>query len=597
MFKIYRHPMKKILAFIMTAFFAGVACLVLPAAVSHAAVKRPMVAILPIKSQDRNYSYVGPAVTQMLDTRLSSEGIDTFVVSNSDEHSEAVGLADFLITGQVIKNENTFDAAIFLKEPEKGEILKTWHLKAVSLGVLAQDTGLLSVKLAETIKHAEDILINAPKEVQATGQEQNGSTSDEYEAARMHPDRLVREKMAQDEKKEREIEAKKTEEQKRQEREQAKAMARKKIPEVSPIIDVYDPESDELPKPVEQPADNSSIAVDDQTEISPSGPPEKSWYSKLWPFGSNKEEQKDSWEKDREKLQAQQKKKEKRVARVVPEDDLPYPPPGNVKFDIPEPVPLNQALSKISKIYTEKPAPRKEKGWQSWFWPWGEEEGASVEPERTPEKPSVQASMAPSEKMQQGMNSMIEGLSHHQQENADTAMAGGGLVQGKSEPGSEVQQGMNSMVEGLSGKDQDSEAASLGTTEAPPKQRQEHVYFGPRIDTTEEDAVKEESGEPEGPPTVENPSGADEEMEKDLQARTETQSLPETASIETATPPQPETVSPAGTLETFQPETGNESSQSDVTSEDQEQENRSKAGETDRNGNPGESDGPIWRWY
>lgn len=543
--------MKKTLAFIMTAFFAGMSCLVFPAAVSHAAVKRPMVAILPIKSQDKNYSYVGPAVTKMLDTRLSSEGIDTFVVSNPETHSEAVNLADFLVAGQVVRNENIFDAEIFLKEPNKGEVLKTWHLKAVSLGVLAQDTGLLSVKLAEAIKHAEDILINAPKEVEAAGQEQGGYTSEEYEALRMHPDRLVREKMAEDEKKEKEIEARKTEEQKRQEREQAKARALKKEPEEwFPIADVYDPESDELPKPEKQPADNSSTALEDQAEVSPPVPPGKSWYSKLWPFGGEKEkqeEQEDSWEKDRKKLQAEQKKNE-RVARVVPEDDLPYPPPKKTKFDIPEPVPLDQALAKIGKIYVEKPAPRKERGWLSWFWPWGEEKYASVEPRTVPEKPSVQAKIAPGEEMRKGVNSMIEGRSR---------------------------------------KDQ----STPGTMEVP-QQRQEHVHFSPRIDT-EENSAEERNEEAESPAGVENPPGQGVEMKNSLQARTEIQPRLQAAPAGTVVP-EPEGVSTRGPSEISQSETDNELKP--AVEPAGEQKDTTDTGET-KNGKPENFDGPIWRWY
>jgi len=48
-------------------------------------VKKPMVAITPIESAERDYSYVGSAVTQMLVTRLSSEGIDSFIVEDPDK--------------------------------------------------------------------------------------------------------------------------------------------------------------------------------------------------------------------------------------------------------------------------------------------------------------------------------------------------------------------------------------------------------------------------------------------------------------------------------------------------------------------------------
>ncbi len=444
---------------------------------ARADVKRPLVAIEQIKSPDGNYGYVGPAVTRMLETRLSSEGIDTFIVQNTQQGAEAESLADFLVTGTVSKTDRTFDAQIVLKDPSSSETLKSWNLKAVNLDVLAQDTSLLSVKLAETIKHAEDIL-NAPEESQASENAQPGEISDEFQMARLHPDKLVREQLVQDEEREKELERQKSaEERKRTEQLQAQEKKRDET-DWFPLPDVYDKDSDEPPEEeTAAQSDNSPSGSPEGLASEESGAPatveweeeKKSWFSWLWPFGGS-DKSKESWEEEREKIKTQESEKE-RKARVVPEDKLPYPPPPEIKFNIPEPVPLDQAMAKAEKMYVQKPAEIKEKGWFSWLWPWSSEEEKASIPEKNAAEKNLQASLRDTSELQQDMDSMIQGLSNRGKKAAEGGEAA--APNSGTNARAVLQEGVDSMIQGVS-KKQPQELGNQGQL------RQEHVYFEPR---------------------------------------------------------------------------------------------------------------------
>ncbi len=544
-------------------------------AVCHGSSKKPMVAILTINSTDKEYSYVGPALTHMLDTRLSSEGIDCFVVASAQGQSEEVKLSDFLVTGQVVKGDNTFDAEIFLKEPGSDEVLKSWHLKAVSLDALAQNVALFSVKLADTIKHAEDILIEGPGVAEGPGEAQGNPESDEFKMARMHPDKLVREQLVKDEEKERELERQKTQEQKRIERQQA--LAQKKEPEEwFPIADVYDPDTDELPKaePQEQPSVNGTVEAGKQNVSAPppeGGQGERSWLSWLWPFGKkDKIEEQQEWEKEREELRAEQIKNE-HAAKVVPEDALPYPPPPQIQFNIPEPVPTDQALKKIDEMYVSKPLPReKEEGWLSRLWPWGNEGHEPAIPERSAqEQESVQARIQPSEEIHRGLGSMVDTVSGKvatgpQEDEIKKEEASSN----KAKKGFEGQGEQTDQVEGTTSLEE-----SRGTKDSGWGQRQEHVYFGPRPrpETGQEEIGGTQSEE-------EGPSSAASEAQKTVETEMDTSFRFDTGAKEEVGQKGPE-----GQLRA---EASSEGGTTDNT------EDRSEA--THR---PQDLNGPIWRWY
>ena len=535
-----------------------------------ASAKRPLVAILQIKSPDAGYSYVGPAITQMLETRLSSEGIDTFVVQESGQGSEAVELADFLITGLIEKGDRTFDAEIVLKDPGNGEKLKSWALKAVNLDVLAQDTGLLSVKLAETIKHAEDIL-KTPDESQVAENAQSGQVSDEFQMARLHPDKLVREQLVQDQEREKELERQKSaEERKRTELLRAQE---KKNDETNwfPLPDVYDSDTDEPPEEEaegqpETPGATSLSSQADETPEAVSQPGErennKSWLSSLWPFGDG-EEPEESWEKERDELKREQESN-KQEAKVVPEEQLPYPPPPEINFDVPEPVPLDQALAKVDEIYVEKPAPKEEESWFSWLWPWGREEDAAM-PEEKPSEKRLQAKLHDNEELQGGMDSMIQSISGHGPE----------MVQGAKEA---VREGTkNSAGEGMEDTGISEPAGAYQEQyEGGEMLRQEHVHFGPRIKPeAERESPQEEAGAGKNMAFQESQG-----MQARLAAGGGASKVQDTVSQ-----------APEAGLDADTGETEYAQEPAAVTAEQKELSNAGSQQKADNTG------GPIWRWY
>lgn len=388
--------------------------------------KRPMVAISPIKSLNSTYSYVGPAITQMLITRLSSEGIDTFLIQDTKKQTEAIQLSDFLITGVIKKSSKTFDAEISLKEPKNGDILKKWPMKAISLDALAQDIALFSAKLSDTIKHAEDILVTHASD---TALSSEAESNDEFVQARIHPDKLIRERLEKD--KEKELEQQARQEAIIKQQEKIALKTRKEVPEQweDPLPDVYDPDADEEPAPVEIPQVTETKIVTQAPEKQSSS---KNWYSMLWPFGKKKDLDKTKkWEKEREKLNAKKKSK-KKIPQLIAKNQLPYPPPPEIKLDIPAPVPLDQALKKIDQIKVKNIEIQKDKSWYSMLWPWSQNNSY----ERETYKVSKTAHANSSQNIQARANTFAvkEGLKEIEQIRSQSSTTEGNMESGSSKP-------------------------------------------------------------------------------------------------------------------------------------------------------------------
>ena len=318
-------------------------------------VKKPMVAIIPIESADQRYSYVGSAVTEMLVTRLSSEGIDSFIIGDPDKQKVAVELADFLLTGSIDRSDNVFDAKLFLKEPGKGEILKEWNIMSATLDSFAQETALFSAKLSDTIKHAEEVLIknSAEGSVSSNPSKDGLELDNDFAVARMHPDKLVRIQLEGQAEEHRQD---KLAEQMRQLRQQQDVLDRSKkgTPEQwDPLPDVYNPATDEEPVYKEETAGPEKAGgISRQAGSS-------RW--SLWPF---------SHEGKRDNMKPGSSNNDVHgISNVVADNRLPYPPPPNINFHVPEPVPLEEALKKIEPIQTDRSGGRKDNGWFSWLWP------------------------------------------------------------------------------------------------------------------------------------------------------------------------------------------------------------------------------------
>ncbi len=394
----------------------------IPLGDSCASSKTPLVAMETVVSEPSSINYVGKALSKMLLTRLSSEGIDTVLVEGSTR-SGLKSVADFVITGKVVKAMNHYEASFELRSPRDGTVIKRWDLKAPTLDMLAKDAALLSAKISDTVKDTGQVLVaNTVSDFSALSvpDSKKVKTDDEFALARLHPDILVREKLEKDELEE-------IEQQRR--RSGTSSTVRKEgevendsfmpLPDVydvgddapedqnlendsgspktasvssededdssfMPIPDVYDPDDDEdaIEKPKTEEASSgvqkheghgSKGAEADKPNKEGKG----NWYSWLWPFGNDKQNKGGAQlvsQAKETRLQKQESDKEPVV--ISSSQKLPVPPPPRVSFEIPEPVPLDEALSKIENIKVEK---KKEKGWFSWLWPWTEEEPEVVQ--------------------------------------------------------------------------------------------------------------------------------------------------------------------------------------------------------------------------
>jgi len=385
-----------------------------------------LVAMKPIES---NLQYVGKALTQMFVTRLSSEGIDTVPIKPDGENETIVQLADFLFGGKVYQKGDHYEATFSLKSAKDGSVVKQWQLRAQTLDTLARDAALLSAKVADVVKNSGQVV--APESattlsaLSAPGAD-TVDTTDEFRMARLHPDILVREKLEKDE--EREIE-----EQKRGLRPSATGGSAgddyAPLPDVydsgddvtesdsqkapykvagegangqqqeeedydsyMPIPDVYDPESDEGPS--ERIASSVPSKEVSATTSSKGEGKGKSWYSWLWPFGGDENKKKEELVSQAKKTRLENEEEDREPVVVSGKERLPLPPPPKVDFNIPEPVPLDRALSEIENIKVQK---KEKKGWLSRLWPFGhEDEEVTILPEKGQNRTEVQDSVVQS---------------------------------------------------------------------------------------------------------------------------------------------------------------------------------------------------------
>jgi len=391
----------------------------MPVSASYAeTTKNPLVAIEPIRCDSPSQAYVGKALSEMLITRLSSEDIDTVLVGR--DKASVVELSDFVLSGRVNGNGGRFEAKFQLKSPKSEKVVKEWSLVAPNLGMLAQKASLLSAKMADTIKHTGEVLVADTVSSFATlagPGSKKIKTNDEFEMARLHPDILVRERLEKDE--EREIRQQKAGRSSGGNRPVAtseddsymplpdvydagddvpegeiqgdqgpKSASMKKEEEDDssffPLPDVYDPDDDEnaVDAPKKEPVNTvAEAASSEKHPENASGSSaeakkeKKSWYSWLWPFGGKEEKNKVPSVSQAKETRLQKEREDKEPVVVSASEKLPVPAPPQVEFNIPEPVPLDQALSQIENIKVEK---KEERGWLSWIWPWGNHEEEQV---------------------------------------------------------------------------------------------------------------------------------------------------------------------------------------------------------------------------
>ena len=363
---------------------------------------KPLVALMPIEASGAN-SFVGKALTQMLVTRLSSEGIDCFIL-NRDKNTTSLELADFLVSGKVEKSGKIFTTFMTLKEPKSGKVLKKWELRSQNLEALARDISLFSAKLADSIKNTGDVLNTFSSMANLVEQGEGKKIKNDFEMARMHPDVLVRENLEKDEAKEIEQERKRQEEEKIREKEQEKMAQESDDESWMPIPDPYNIEDDEDTPPKLDPIPRSS----DKDNIEENKGSKKSWYSWLWPFGSSEEEKEEKRKKELLVAKAPELNKgNKEAPKIIKSNEVPIPPPPKVDFNIPEPVSMDEVYKKLEKISIEEKKEKDKSSWYSWLWPFGgDDEDIDVNinlEEKEPAKP--ESKMAASSEVKSVMGS------------------------------------------------------------------------------------------------------------------------------------------------------------------------------------------------
>ncbi len=325
---------------------------------------------------DKNLEYLGPALTEMVKIRLESQGIDVIKVGHGDQKriKALSNLGDLLLKGKIQKNNQIIDLAVQLfpmdstgseQAANTGAIkpLKTWRIRAQNLSILSRRASLLTGELADVIRDSHQLLI-ARKETALLDEKLNkaalsSKSQDNLEMTRIHPDRLVRERLAKD---------------------QAKEMKEIGLPMPENSTGNTHDSIARSESTDETQASGSSPAPPSEHEwaqLHRDQQPRRSWWSYLWPFGSEAKKQQETMKipQSYQAVTADQgrfgrdlselEKAEKPI--YLPKDKLPVPPPKNEEFRIPDPQSVDDVLN--SAVIIEKKN-REKRSWFSFLMPW-----------------------------------------------------------------------------------------------------------------------------------------------------------------------------------------------------------------------------------
>ena len=319
--------------------------------------------------------YLGQALTEMIKIRLESQGIDVIQLDQADQEKMAAlaSIADLLMTGRIQEENGVVDLEVDLLrlggseqlEGAAARPLKVWHVKSQDLGMLAQKTSLLSGQIADAVRSSHELMLaEAEKARKAEAGEDEASPEEEgdLELARMHPDRLVRERLAMDQEKERQRAI-----------EEAKKGAKEMKEDTrywDPLPSPYYSENEEL---LEQDYHPEPIGGKEEQQEGQEG--SGSWWSRLWPWGGDEKEaaegeQSSTYEAVNASEVDLEDVEEAHQPLVVPRDKLPVPPPKPVDFTIPEPQSVDEVLRSATLVKRDK---KKEEKWYSFLIPWGDD--------------------------------------------------------------------------------------------------------------------------------------------------------------------------------------------------------------------------------
>ncbi len=350
-------------------YMAVAALSVLLCAMLHASAALcafPTVTVMPLDTSEAGrLAYAGPAVQQMLISRLASEKLDVIPagqVSGTDQENSL----DYTITGKIIAESNDkIKVVLVLHAQGNDSPVASYEVKPSSLGTLVDETGRYAIILAQKISDLQTrkTVLSAFNDTSTSMEESDQPLIDDEQLklARIHPDKFYRETP---------IGQKGT---------------------ASPI--------DMVPESEEDTGEKSAEAQEPEAAQQDESGTEKFLRSTLPPPESDasnaSDEEEDYWEPDYppvydDELSRKMKEEEKqqRAGSTGNEEDmtLEYPP----EYDENSPVATSSAPSAPSGTKSGASSnATEEKSWWSYLWPFGGHEEKQkmpkpIKPDRLP---------------------------------------------------------------------------------------------------------------------------------------------------------------------------------------------------------------------
>ena len=168
---------------------------------SSAMAALPTVAVMPLDTSEAGrLAYTGPAVQQMLISRLASEKLDVIPARQASDTAltDEESSADFTITGKIIaESQDNIRVDLVLHSRGNESPAASWEIKPASLGSLVKETGKYSIIIAQKISNIENqkTILSAFNETSSSVEESDQPIIDneQLRLARIHPDKLYRE--------------------------------------------------------------------------------------------------------------------------------------------------------------------------------------------------------------------------------------------------------------------------------------------------------------------------------------------------------------------------------------------------------------------
>ncbi len=337
----------------LSFFSFFVTLLLILSVTSPALASKPRVAVLPLDTSEAGkYSYLGHALQQMLISRLASENLDVLPASAVPASYRGSDAADFFVLGSVKEESgNRISIDLELRTPDSDTPVSVFNIKPRSLDAIVTEAGRHAIIIGQKIASIENqrVILDSISDTanEVAGSDKPIIDDEALKIARIHPDLLYREApedlkgtatpidkvpeaetpMAEAEDNASAVQAEETgtatsdtatededdywqpdypPDYEEEGQKKVKAAAKKAEEDDETWAEDYPPEYE-----------SSNIEVAGKTS-SGSKKRESSWFSWLWPFGS------DSAPDTRNR-------ENRPMPKPVPEDRLPYPVPKAIE--------------------------------------------------------------------------------------------------------------------------------------------------------------------------------------------------------------------------------------------------------------------------